>query len=210
METQMTAEIREAVGKSSIHQLREVGRIPAVLYGAGLKPRTLSVDAKEFGRLYSQGLLQRLIRLNIIGGERPEAAMVLIKEVQREPLGQKPIHLDFNAVLMDHSVDVRVPIHLTGGAQRALDGAIIESHMHEIEITCLPAAIPDRLNLDVSGLKIGQSLLVKDVPVPQGVTVRSHPEDTVVSAAVPVKPVETEVAVPVEPQPATAKKVKEE
>ena len=214
METQIIATPRERAGRGASRRLRKAGRIPAVLYGPGRRPFSLSVDAKEFGRLFAQGKLSRLIWLKVADGARAESLKVLLKDVQKDPIKQQPLHLDFAAVALDQTVEVKVPVHLAGEARRIPDGAILELLLHEVEISCLPTEIPERVEADVSRLKIGESLLVKDLQVPPGVKIRSQLEEPVVLAAAPAKPSAAEATPPAagEEQPSSdaAKKEKEE
>jgi large subunit ribosomal protein L25 len=189
MELQMTAAYREETGKGAVHRLRRSGRIPAVLSRQGGESIPLSVDTREFIRLKNQGGLSRLLHLKIKQGKKSEVKSVLVKEVQLNPVNWEPLHLDFLEVALDHEVTLKIPVHITG--TRANDGAVIEQVLHEIEISCLPSAIPDGIPIDISGLGMGESILIKDIMPPEGVQFMTSPEEPVVLAAAPTTRTET-------------------
>ena len=189
MELQMTAVYREETGKGAVNRLRRSGRIPAVLSRQGGESIPLSVDVREFIHLRHQGGLSRLLRLTIKNGKKSEVKSVLVKEVQLNPVNWEPLHMDLQEVALDHEVTLKIPVHITGN--RANDGAVIEQMFHEIEVSCLPSAIPEGVPVDISDLKMGESILIKDLTPPEGVKFVTSPEEPVVLAAVPTTRAET-------------------
>jgi len=118
---------------------------------------------------------------------------VLIKEVQRDPITNAPLHADFFALDMTHTIDVEVPIHVTGTAVGvSLMGGILDHVLREIEVECLPGSIPDEIVVDVSALEIGDSIHIRDLVLPAGVELRSDPDLSVVSVVAP-KAIEDEL-----------------
>jgi len=118
---------------------------------------------------------------------------VLIKELQRDPVQRNLLHADFYAVDLTKEIEVKVPLHLTGSAAGLMNGGIVDHQLREIEISCLPTAIPESFTLDVSALDVGDSLHVRDIVLPEGVTLVSDPDLGVVSVVIPAK-AEEEVA----------------
>ena len=178
---QLAAEARHGKGKRANRRLRQAGYIPAVIYGSGKENMNLQVDERLFMRLLREGGANRLITLKLDGEDRA----VLMQELQQDPVRGTPQHIDFLEVRLDEEVTVLVAVHLVGEAQRADDGGVISQPLWELEVSCLPTEIPEELEIDVSGLVVGDSLQVKDVQVPAGITIVTDPEETVVSVVVP-------------------------
>lgn len=178
---QLAAELRHETGKGANRRLRQSGYIPAVIYGAGKENINLQVDEGLFGRLLREGGANRLISLRLDGEDRA----VLMQELQQDPVKGTPQHIDFLEVRLDEEVHVMVQVQLVGEAQRAEDGGVISQPLWEVEVSCLPTEIPEVLEIDVSGLVVGDSLQVKDVEVPPGITLVTDPEETVVSVVTP-------------------------
>lgn len=178
---QLAAELRHETGKGANRRLRQSGYIPAVIYGAGKENINLQVDEGLFGRLLREGGANRLISLRLDGEDRA----VLMQELQQDPVKGTPQHIDFLEVRLDEEVHVMVQVQLVGEAQRAEDGGVISQPLWEVEVSCLPTEIPEVLEIDVSGLVVGDSLQVKDVGVPPGITLVTDPEETVVSVVTP-------------------------
>lgn len=165
-------------GKGAARRLRREGKVPAVVYGRKIGNINLAVDAGALNRLLAGGGATALVDL-IIDGNQTQTA--LIREVQRQPDRDDVLHVDFHAVEMDQEVEVQVPVVLVGEDQRESDGGIVTQLLRELAVTCLPADIPERIEADVSGLRVGDSLLVSDLVVPPGVTVNTPAEEVVVS-----------------------------
>ena len=195
-ENALAAEVRTTTGKGVARKLRAAGRIPAVLYGKGLDTRSLSVDPEALDTLlHASGAgLNTLIDLQVDGG----AQTVLLKALQREPVGGDYIHADFYQVDLTQRVTVSVPLHFVGTAQGvALDGGILDHPVREVEIECLPTAIPESIEVDVSGIALNESLHVSDLVLPADSEMKSDAALTVAAVAPPKAAEEEEVA-PVE------------
>ena len=178
---QLAAELRDETGKGANRRLRRSGYIPGVIYGSNRENMNLQVEERLFARLLREGGANRLIALQLGGEDRA----VLIQELQVHPVKGSPQHIDFLEVRLDEAVSVMVPIHLVGEAQRTQDGGVVASALWEVEISCLPTDIPDGLEIDISGLLVGESLQVKDLEVVPGITLLTDPEETVVSVVHP-------------------------
>lgn len=199
MELLLAAEEREALGKQKTVKFRKNGKIPGVLYGEGKPVEHVTVNAHEFSHFVLKHGMGKLISLDIQNGKKTTKEQVLIKECQRHPLKGNILHVDFFRVAMDHPVTVKVPVHLTGEEKRSRDGAILEILVHEMEVSCLPANIPDRIMVDVSKLSLGAGLHVKDIAMPEGVRNLTPAEEVIViasSATVGAETTPTETAEP--------------
>lgn len=160
---QVNADLREAGTKGHARQLRMSGKIPAVVYGAGESNMAVALDEPSFVlmlRRISSG--NQLLNLQVSGQNGP-GYTVLIKEVQRDPMTEKVLHVDLQHVSMSHKVRVKVPIHLTGTPAGVKEGGILEHLLREVEVECLPSQIPQHITLDVSELVRGQSIHVHEL-----------------------------------------------
>ena len=194
-ENDLVAEVREAKGKGAARKLRAAGRIPAVLYGKGKESRSLTLDPAALERLLraSDAGMNTLIDLRVDGGEASQQ-VVLVKELQRDPVRGVPLHADLYQVDLQASIEVSVPIHLVGRPQGVeLADGILDHSLRELEIACLPRAIPESFDVDVSALEIGDSIHVRDLALPQGVELRSDP-DLSVASVMAARVVEEETA----------------
>jgi large subunit ribosomal protein L25 len=191
----LVAEARDATGKGVSRRLRAAGRIPAVLYGKGAESKAISIDPSALQRLLqgSGAGMNTLIELSVDGTTRT----VLVKELQRDPVRGRPLHTDFYLVDLDQTVEVSVPIHLVGRPEGVELGGILDHPLREIELECLPRAIPESVDVDVSALQVGDSIHVRDLELPEGSSVRTDVNLAVASVIAPVVVVEPE---PVEPE----------
>jgi large subunit ribosomal protein L25 len=193
----LTAEIREEIGKGGARKLRAKGLIPAIFYGPRSKTIPLVIDAKELGKtLQTEAGENVLIDLDIHKGDRSERKVVMVKDVQIDPLQRTTLHTDFYEVAMDEMVTVEVPIHLVGRPEGTKMGGILDQIRRVIQIQCLPGDIPKRIDVDVSPLKIGDSIHVQDIKVEKGkiLSDANFTVATVVPPAVEEKVVEEVVA----------------
>jgi large subunit ribosomal protein L25 len=157
--------------------------------GLALDPNALRklLDASDAG-------MNTIISLE--GGGSVDGTMVLVKELQRDPVYGAYLHADFYTVDLEQRVEVSVPVHITGKAIGVEEGGVLDQALREIELSCLPLSIPKELMADVSQLDLGQSLHVRDIALPAGVELKSDPDLSVVSVVAPMK--EEEEAVPEE------------
>lgn len=153
--------------------------MPGVVYGRNAEDLKVQVDVNPLQKLLTTAGAGGLIDLDIEG----ETKVVLVREVQREPNQGHLLHVDFHAVDLDQEVQTQVPIVIVGEESRPSDGGILAQNLREVVVTCMPADIPERIEVDVSGLTVGDSLLVSDLQAPKGVTINTPPEELVVSVA---------------------------
>jgi len=158
----LKVEKRDGLGKGPSKRLRRDGKIPGVLYGPHDKPTPIYLDRKEFETLVHAGGRHSIITLK--AGWRKRGIMAVIKDVQRDPVTDFPIHLDLQHVSLTEKVTVSVPIVAVGvpiGVREK--GGVLQQIIHEVDVHCLPTEIPEHIELDVSGLDIGDSIHVEDL-----------------------------------------------
>ena len=182
----LKAEVREARGKGGAKRLRTKGLVPAVLYGPRTETIPLVVNSKELSvTLQTEAGENVLIDLEIKKGNQLDRKVVMVKDIQYDPLKRSTLHTDFYEVTMDVMVTVEVPIHLIGKPEGTKAGGILEQVRRVVEIQCLPGDIPKGIDLDVSPLMIGDSLHVYDIRVEKG-KILSDPGLTVATVVPPV------------------------
>jgi large subunit ribosomal protein L25 len=164
---ELEVNVREGCGKAAARRVRTQGGVPAILYGSGLEPVPLAIDRLSLERALRTGA-NTLIDLK--GLKDFKGKLVLIKEVQRDPVSQRLIHCDVYAVDAKKKLHISVPVYFVGkpsGVEK--QGGILETLALEVEVTCLPFSIPDRISVDVSDLEIGDTVHLRDLTLPEGV-----------------------------------------
>src|SRR5215813_1085398 len=200
-QVKLNAEPRTNVGRSGVRKLRARGILPAVIYGGKVKPQALQVAAKDINAMMSHASGENvLVDLEIAGEKANLAAMV--QEVQHSPVGGEIVHIDFHAISMDETIQAEVPLEPAGTPVGVKTfGGLLEQSLRALTIECLPRDLPDRISVDVSQLNIVDSIHVRDIQLPSGVTAKV-PADVAASSA--LAPVVEEEAVTVEAEAAAA------
>ncbi len=162
-ELNLEAKARTGAGKSVTRKMRVAGDIPAVLYGLKKDPQMIGVNSRELAKLLNSAESENLLIDLKVGTLRPEK--VLLKDVQHHPVTNRIVHVDFQRIDLTKKIVVPVPIHLTGTAEGVRGGGVQEFVLREIEIECLPTDIPNHIEVDVTALKIGDSVHVSDLKV---------------------------------------------
>lgn len=195
---------RESFGKNESRRMRRAGKIPAILYGAGMDPVPLIVDPGAIERiLHSEAGANTLFRLGLVGTEKQR--FVMIKDYQVDPVKGALMHADFLRIKMDEVIEVSVPVRLIGEAVGVkLDGGILEHVTRSIEVSCLPTSIPEHIDIDVTNLKIGDAVRVSDLQATVEYTMLTDASQTLVVCAAPAKEEETVEAAPEEGEAAAA------
>ena len=182
METKLTAERRADHGKGVARKLRAAGRVPAVLYGHGQETQALSVDAHDmFKVLHTSAGANVLVDLKVDKDEH----LVLPREIQRNHIKGTIVHVDFLVVSRTETIQVNVEIVDIGEAPGVKQGGVVDHHLREVLVECFPQDVPEHLEADVSGLDLNDVLHVSDLVAPQGVTILTNPEETVLAVIVP-------------------------
>ncbi|MCI0453779.1 MAG: 50S ribosomal protein L25/general stress protein Ctc [Candidatus Dadabacteria bacterium] len=190
---------RDKTGKSVARKIRREGAIPAVLYGRETKSIPLTVNPLDLKKALSTDAGENtLLEIHIKGDGEEITKIALLRDVQYDYLKSRPIHFDFQEVMMKELITVKVPIRIVGKAQGIQEGGILEEIMREIEVECLPASIPNVIDVDVTQLGIGDSLHISDLVLPENITVLQEPEQTIVTILSPVME-EVKPAAPAEP-----------
>ena len=185
MEAKLNLLTRDESGKGVARKLRRAGRVPGVIYGGGGEPVMVSMEARETLQLFqSIPVDNTILNLSLDGVASPEQA--LVREVQVHPYRTELLHVDFIRVRRGVPIEVHVPVHLMGlpdGVRN--EGGILEQVAHDIIVKCVPALIPEGIEVDVTGLGIGDVLRAGDVVMPEGVENLVDPERMIcgVSAA---------------------------
>ena len=194
METKLTAQRREDSGKGVARKLRASGRVPAVLYGQGIDATPLTVDAKELNRLlHSEAGSNVLVDLKVDDTEH----LAIPREIQRDHIHARFIHVDFLAVSRTETITVNVPVVEHGEAAGIKEGGVVEHHLRELQVECLPQDVPDQIEIDITDVELGGMIHVSDVAAPPGVTILTNAEDAVLSIITPaVLRVEADLSVP--------------
>ncbi len=189
METMtIKGEPREACGTRAARALRDCGRIPAVIYGHGEPPESVSLPMHEVKLALAHGV--RMWGVEVAG----KSQQYLLKAVQYDHLDQLPIHLDLTRVALDERVKVRVGIELRGVPRGITEGGILDHYMADIELECLFTEIPSTLHPVINDLGVGDTLLVKDLELPAGVVALANPDDRIASVRALVEAPEPEAA----------------
>lgn len=212
---EITVKRRGGTGKGVARRLRREGVVPAILYG-GAAPQPITVNPRDVLRIiHGRAGTTQLLSLKFDGGGG--ARMAIIRDMQFDPVTEKLVHVDLQEVRADRAITVRVAVHPVGDpvGVRETKG-ILNLVMHEVEVSCLPTNIPNRIDADVSNLAIGDVLAVRDLRPPEGVRIMNDPGQAVATVSPPmaeeVAPTAeaTPAVTPAEPEVLTERKPKEE
>jgi len=201
---ELKAQVRKESGKGPARRLRQKGSIPAVFYGSGNPATMLSVDTSELLKYLKERKESVFIKLKIDEDGKLSEKLSMIKELQTNPVTNKPFHADFVEVRMDHKISLEVPIHFVGTPVGVEMGGELHLLKRELRICGLPTDIPEFVQVDISGLKMGHSLDVGDISLGEGV--ESEDADDIAIATIsapktaPAEAIEGEEAAPVEPE----------
>ena len=184
-DVKLVVERRETAGKGAARKLRQRGLAPGVVYGGGRAATSIAFDAAELQHLLTsnRGGLNTLIDLE--GDSEATGKTVIAKEIQREAVRGGIIHGDFYEVDLAEKIQVSVPVRLIGSAAGAVLGGMLDQQLRELELLCLPNAIPDDIEVDVTELELGDSLHVSDLKVPFGAELHTDESLTVATVLVP-------------------------
>lgn len=173
----LKAQKRNIVGKK-VKKLRDIGQIPAVLYGQGKNAINLSIDLNSFIKTYKKSGGSTLVDLMI---EEEKPIKILIHEPQKNPLTDKPIHVDFYKIKMDEEITTEIPLEFIGisPAVKELEGNLVKNK-DSVEVKCLPANLISNIEVDISKLKtFDDIILVKDLPIPDTIKIQDDQEETI-------------------------------
>ncbi len=191
-EDRVTLEVaeREERGSAAVRRLRQQGVIPGVIYGAGQDGYSISVAERDLRQaLTTHHGLNAILDVKVNGETKP----VILKEYQRDPITGRVAHIDLVVVRLDRVIQTTVGVELIGESPGVREGGALQQVAREITVEALPLEVPDRIEADISGLAIGDSLRLADLPELPGVRFVDDPEETVlVTVTVPTKVEEPE------------------
>lgn len=160
----LEAEVRDVA--KNLNVIRKAGQVPAVFYGKKEQPMAISVDAKKFMSIVEKEGANVIIELKFKDSSKP----AIVKELQRHVLTQAPNHIDFQSISLTDKIEILVPIHVEGVADGVKNaGGTLEHVMREIKVKCLPQDMPSKISVDVTALKVGDDILVEQLPKLNGV-----------------------------------------
>lgn len=191
---QLVAETREP-GKGAARRMRVAGRIPGVVYGK-IKPMNISVDRRELEKaVKTKSGMNVLIDLSVKGGD---SGLALIRDYQADPFRRDFVHVDFQAISLTDKLDLEIPVILTGESIGVKEGGVIEQLRRKISIRATPQSIPDKIEIDISNLKIGDSVHADEIVLPEGTEFPHAVNFTIVAIVPPAKEEVAAVVAPVE------------
>ncbi|ABO48658.1 LSU ribosomal protein L25P [Desulforamulus reducens MI-1] len=203
-DTALNANLRKTATKSIVKEIRNNGGIPGVVYGKHVGSMAISVDAKDLKNILGSVTGRNtLINMNINGSKQT----VMVKSLQMDPMHQNIRHVDFQQVSENTKIRTVIPVQLVGTPKGVAMGGVIQHDLRSAEIECLPNRIPEAIQVDISGLEIGDTLSVSDLNLPPGVKILDHPHTTVVGLAT-IKAPEPAGQPEVPPEPAEEAKAK--
>jgi large subunit ribosomal protein L25 len=192
MNATLSAEKRTESGKGVARKLRAAGRIPAIVYGQGEEGLSLTLDAHEADLLFHRiSVDNTIVNLEVEGEDEPIST--LVRDVQTHPFKSVILHIDFYRIQKGVEVEVEIPVHAEGTPVGVKDsGGVLQLVVHDLRVACIPSKIPDHIEIDVSGLDIGDVLHVSDIDLPEGVRVLIDEDRTLATVNLPRAALETE------------------
>jgi large subunit ribosomal protein L25 len=190
--TELKVSIRENTGKGPARSLRREAAIPAVLYGPHTKPVLLSVDIRDFEQIVKKGnISQTLINLAVEKSKKA-AKKVMVKELQRHPVTNDFLHIDFYEIDMKRKIKVRVPVVVHGKSVGVERGGLLQIIRRKLDVLCLPGNIPESIEIDIAELDIGDSVHVEEIETETDIEIPADVNFTVLTVISPKKEEEPE------------------
>lgn len=177
------ADVRHDMGKGASRRLRREEKVPGVIYGGGKDAASLTLEHKVIAKaLSSEAFYSHILTLKV----GPETERVILKDVQRHPFKPRIMHVDFQRIRADEKLHMHVPLHFIGGEKcpGAKEGGLVSHIMTDVEVSCLPANLPEFLEVDLNNLGMNQTLHLSDIKLPNGVEIISlaHGNDQAVAS----------------------------
>jgi large subunit ribosomal protein L25 len=174
---------RPETGKSAAKHVRQKDMVPAVVYKDGETGISVKVGSKDLVKaLHTEAGLNAIITLNISDGSEVNTRTVIVKETQIDPMTDKLIHADFHEISLEEKINVNVPITVKGEAVGVTEEkGVFTQTLWEIEVECLPTQIPEKIEVNIESLRIGDAIHVKDLSIPEGIEVLEDAEQVVAS-----------------------------
>jgi large subunit ribosomal protein L25 len=191
---ELIVKLRQEIGKKN-NQLRKQGLIPAILYGHGVKNIPLVVKAQDFEKIYQEAGESTLVKLKVKSkNEKDKERVVLIHDIQKNPVTDKIIHVDFYQVKMDEMLNAEVSLNFIGQSPAVIEqNGVLVKNIQQVEVEALPQNLPREIKVDISSLKtFDDNIYIKDLELPAGVKIIAEPEEVVASVVPPRKEAELE------------------
>ena len=189
----LSYEVRTQTGKGSARKLRSAGKLPAILYGPEIDAVMLTLDCAELMKaLQGKSPENILLDLRIDSDEKGKPKKVMIKEIQRDPVKRDYLHVDLFEISLKKELEVDIPIHLVNTPIGVTQGGILQHVRREVKVSCMPDDLVDKIEIDVSGLDIGQSLHMEDISLPSGLKSLEDGDVTVLTVVAPTIAAEEE------------------
>ena len=181
MSIELNANTREAQGTGASRRLRRAAQVPAIIYGGNQPALAITLDHNEiFHALRKEAFHASVLTINVAGTKES----VLLRDTQMHAYRQQVMHVDFQRVDLTHQMHTKVPLHFVNAEQAPgvkMQGGVVSHVMNELDIKCLPSQLPEFLEVDLSGLSVGQSVHVSQIKLPAGVEAQTHGTDPVVA-----------------------------
>lgn len=182
-EIKVNAEVRVACGSTASRRLRRAGAVPAVLSRVGGASNLLTLNAHDFERMLGRHVSEHLIVTLAVGDE---SMLALLREIQRDGVSGKVIHADFGEVSRDTKLHVQIPVVLIGDSEGVRNaGGVLEQMLRQIDVACLPGDVVEKFELDISGMQLNDTLLVRDLKLGDAFTVLTHADVPVATVLEP-------------------------
>ena len=184
-ESVLKGQVRTQIGKEAAKKLRRQRLIPAVVYGGASGPTAVTVNPLDMMKLLGTGAGENVLITLALDGDGEQSRTVILKALQRDPVRGGPLHADFLEVSMTRKIKVQIPLKLVGEAIGVkLKGGLLEQHLREVTVECLPTAIPGHIQVDISHLDLGHAIHVRELTVEGDVKVVEDPARSVVTVLV--------------------------
>jgi large subunit ribosomal protein L25 len=182
--TDLAAQIRKEQKKGPARRLRQAGYVPAIFYGRSAENILLAVKNDALVKIHKDKKDHAFIKLIIDDGKKKIEKLSLIKELQIQPLTGKFYHADFYEVDMKHKLTIDVSLRFIGKPVGVDNGGELQHIKREVKVSCLPSDLPDHIDVDVAALDIGDSIKIRELTVPEGITILDSPDSAVAAVAV--------------------------
>jgi large subunit ribosomal protein L25 len=185
---QVEAFIRNQSGKGAARTLRRSGQIPAIFYGPETRPISLYVRQMDLERIFKKHSGENLFfQVQLKGENQEESRTAMLKELQKDPVSRAYLHVDFYEVSLTKELEVEVGLRIVGKSKGVEKGGMLQEARRDLQIRCLPRNIPEYIEVDISGLDIGDSLHVRDLHLPEEIRVLNDLQTTIISVVAPIE-----------------------
>jgi len=211
----LSASPRTQTRRKGARKIRSGGRIPAIIYGRHNPPQNLEIDSKQFDELVHKAHTEIILVDLTVEGDAKPARLALVQDVQHHPLSGQILHVDLHEVKADEKVSIEVPVEAVGTPDGVKNGGGTLEHVRfRVRVRCLPKDLPEQINVDVTHLKVGETLHIGEIPAPAGVEILGDKKIPVLAVAAPVAEAAAETTTPAAgeaaKQPEMIKEKKEE